>query len=75
MRPLGPPFWDGGTCKFAGEVLGYTSLPGTAKVEGGRVLFKGHLDVGFQILCPFDEVAAVFNEDGRQIYHLEPADE
>jgi len=49
---LGPPFWNGGTCKFGGEVLCYTELPGELKVESKFVFLKGILISAFPKSAP-----------------------
>lgn len=71
---LGPSFWGGGTCEYRGLVLIYDELPGDLKVEGGCVLYKGRRDVGFADFCDLADVAAIFDEGGRQIYPIAPAD-
>jgi hypothetical protein len=65
---LAPHQRRGGTCEFSGRILVYEELPGAVKVEGGQVLYKERRDAGFQDFCRLNEVAAVFDQDGLQIY-------
>jgi hypothetical protein len=72
---IAPHHRHGGTCEWQGQVLLYDDLLGSLKVQGGKVFHHRPLNAGFVNYCSLEEVAAIIDSNGRQIYPAAPADE
>jgi len=74
LRRMAPQQRHGGTCEFGGQVLIYDDLPGSLKIKGGEAFYQDRLNESYQSFSNLMEVAAIFDETGRQIYPIVPAD-
>jgi hypothetical protein len=64
---IAPHESDGGTCRLGNEVLIYDDLHGSISLTDG-LLWHQRYEGGYQNFCSLQDVEAVFNEQGQQIY-------
>lgn len=69
-RVHGPSYWNGGTCLFQGMVLIYSEIPDSLIVDGNMVRRWHRYRQELQFFCPIEDVEAIFNQQGEQVYPL-----